>query len=79
MIKTIQKQTNINVDTLSHSIVRKLFTEFSDYNLNKIPYCGQPDFNALEDFIIKYKCYTEQVHFRTLIKENVQSFLENIS
>lgn len=40
---------------LNYVRVRELFTEFEDYKLDKIPFCGTPDFKKLEKFVISHK------------------------
>lgn len=45
--------SKFDICILNHIRVRELFTIFEDYNLSKIPYCGFPQFNILEKFIIK--------------------------
>ena len=54
-IENIKKNTNLNTDILNYENVRKLFLEFFDYGIEKIPYCGIPDFTKLYEFVDKHK------------------------
>lgn len=54
-IDNIGLNTNLDISILSHVRSRELFTIFSDYNIDKIPYCGQPDFDRLEKFATTHK------------------------
>lgn len=50
-IEGIGKNTKNDISVLKHETVRKLFTEFKEHSIIKIPYCGKPDFDILEKFI----------------------------
>jgi 5'-3' exonuclease len=49
-IEGVSINTNLDVTILDHLTVRKLFTEFEEYNLDSIPFCGSPDDKLLERF-----------------------------
>ena len=49
-IENIEKNTKHNTEILKHVRGRELFTEFENYGLKEIPYCGQPDFEKLVNF-----------------------------
>ena len=49
-IEKLKENTNLDITILNHEIVRKLFTKFEDYNIDKIPYCGKPNFQTLKQF-----------------------------
>jgi 5'-3' exonuclease len=49
-IEGVSLNTNLDVTILDHLTVRKLFTEFEEYNLDSIPFCGSPDEKLLERF-----------------------------
>ena len=51
-IEQIARETRLDTSVLNHKRVRQLFTEFEDYNLESIPYCGRPNFEELERFVI---------------------------
>lgn len=51
-IESLEK-TGMDVTILKYKRVRELFTEFDEYNINSIPYCGSPDFDILHEFIKK--------------------------
>ena len=49
-IENIQTNIGIDVSILKYKRVRELFTEFDNYNISYIPYCGSPDFIQLAEF-----------------------------
>ncbi len=51
---------------LQHTRVRQLFTEFEEYKIDKVPFCGTPDFENLEKFIITHEV---QVNIEMLRKD----------
>lgn len=52
-IENIDKYTQLDVCVLNHQRVRELFTGYEKMDI-KIPYCGKPDFNKLQEFIFKH-------------------------
>jgi len=56
-IDEIAAETRLDTSILNHKRGRQLFTEFEDYKIKSIPYCGQPDFPKLETFVIKHGVY----------------------
>ena len=58
-IEQIANETNLDVSVLNYTRVRELFKTFEDYNLEIIPFCGIPDFEKLEKFIIKYGVHVD--------------------
>ena len=56
-IEQISNETELDVSILNHVRVRQLFTEFDDYKLDNIPFCGVPDFEKLDKFNIDNKVY----------------------
>lgn len=54
-IDNIKENLKMDVSCLNHQIVRKLFTDFEDYNIDYIPYCGKVDPEDLKNFINKNK------------------------
>lgn len=48
-IENIEKTLGIDISLLNLNTTRKLFTEFMEYDVKEIPYCGKPDFKKLSD------------------------------
>jgi 5'-3' exonuclease len=46
---------SIDTSILNHDRVRELFTEFPDFKIQKIPFCGKPKFNQLDKFVTENK------------------------
>jgi 5'-3' exonuclease len=53
-IENIRDVDKLNVDILKHTVVRRLFTDFSDIDVKRIPFCGRPDIMSLNTFFDKY-------------------------
>ena len=53
-IEKIKENTVLDTSILNHERVRELFTEFEEYDFDKIDYCGRPDFNILSEFLSNY-------------------------
>jgi 5'-3' exonuclease len=49
-IEGVSDNTKLDITILDHLTVRKLFTEFEEYNLDSIPFCGKTDEKKLEKF-----------------------------
>lgn len=56
-IDTIDKNTKYDVSILKHKRGRELFREYKQKNIEKVPYCGIPDFDKLKDFIVKHRLF----------------------
>lgn len=41
----------IDITVLNHIRVRELFTQFVDFNITNIPFCGKPNFDLLDKFV----------------------------
>jgi 5'-3' exonuclease len=54
-IEQIAQDTTLDTSVLKHIRVRELFTDFEDYKLDTIPFCGTPDFEKLEMFVIGHE------------------------
>lgn len=52
-IENISSQAGIDMSVLNHVRVRQLFTEFVDFGITNIPYCGKPNFELFEKFASK--------------------------
>ena len=54
-IENIEKNTGLDGGILKYKRGRELFTEFDNYNISSIPYCGFPDFTLLAEFNKKHR------------------------
>ena len=52
-IDRIAINTTLDVTVLKHKVVQKLFTEFEDYTISSVPYCGTPKYPQLLQFLIQ--------------------------
>ena len=59
-IEDIGEKLNIDISILNHKKTRCLFTDFENYDVNEIPYCGKPDFNKLNEILL-----TQDIKFDT--------------
>lgn len=73
-IEEIIKNTNHDTTLLRYKRVRELFKIFEHTELIKIPYCGQPDFETLIDFIKKNKIHVNYEHIKNSFIHNVLVF-----
>lgn len=76
-IEGIQSNTSLDISVLNHERVRQLFTEFEDYNIKDIPYCGQPNFDKLQEFISENKLNVNIDNLRKAFSENIIIFEED--
>ena len=53
-IEGISTNTTLDVNILNHVRGRELFREYKQKDINKIPYCGSPNFNDLSKFIFTH-------------------------
>ena len=51
VIEILKLNNKFNVDLSNYNRVRELFTKYEQYIIDKIPYCGSPDFDVLITFI----------------------------
>ena len=65
-IEQIARDTSLDTSVLNHVRVRELFTDFEDYKLDTIPFCGTPDFDKLEKFVFAHHV---QVNIKKLRKD----------
>ena len=75
-IEEISSKTSVDISILNHVRGRELFTQYKQANI-KIPYCGPPDFEKLDNFITQnnIKCNIENLkiaftHQTTIIIED---------
>lgn len=71
-IEGISSKTDLDISVLKHVRVRQLFTEFEEYDIDSVPYCGCPNFEELERFIITKKI---QVNIEKLRKDFTQNIV----
>lgn len=62
-IENIEEKLKIDVSCLNHQTVRKLFTEFEEYNIDYIPYCGKINPDDLNNFLNTNKVKINSVDF----------------
>ena len=79
-IESIEKN-GTDVSILKYKRVRELFTEFDDYKIISIPYCGYPDIDELSNFNKQHnldinidkliKDFTREITFEDSDEENI--------
>lgn len=69
-IDKVAEKTNLDVGVLNHKRTRQLFREYVRSKVN-VPYCGCPDFNALQLFMVKK-------NLRIGVESLRKSFIHNI-
>jgi len=62
---------------LNHIRNRQLFTEFEDYGLPSIPYCGSPNFEKLGEFVFKHQIQVNIEKLHSDFVHNVVVFEES--
>jgi 5'-3' exonuclease len=85
-IETLEKN-GLDVTILKHKRVRELFTQFDDYGITSIPYCGYPDFERLKQFNSQHKLdinieklvkdFTRDIVFEDSDSENIEYVIES--
>jgi flap endonuclease-1 len=75
-IEEIGKNTSHDISVLKHERVRELFTKYEDTDVVKIPYCGQPDFDILMNFIKSNNINTNCEYIKKSFIHNVVVFEE---
>ena len=73
-IDEISSNTNLDTSILKHLRSRELFSTFPEYNVDNIPYCGCPDFDALEKFITKHNIHLNIERLRNDFVQNIIVF-----
>jgi flap endonuclease-1 len=53
-IENFAQSTKTNINCLNHNRVRQLFTDYPQHPVEKIPFCGKPNFDNLEQLINEY-------------------------
>lgn len=50
-IEVFSEKENIDITGLNHNVVRSLFTDFENYDITNVPFCGQIEYNAFLLFV----------------------------
>jgi 5'-3' exonuclease len=58
-IEEIEAKTSLDTSVLKYGRVRELFTNFNDYGIKSVPYCGTPNYKKLLTFLLKYKIWND--------------------
>ena len=53
-IDGITDNTSVDVKVLNHIRGREIFKEYKKHEIEKVPYCGKPDFEKLKEFVFKH-------------------------
>lgn len=72
-IDTIAEKTTLDVSILNHKRVRQLFREYQKFQGN-VPYCGCPDFNSLQQFVVKKNLHIGIESLRKSFVHNIVIF-----
>lgn len=73
-IDEIGSNTNVDISVLKHLRSRELFSKFPEYNVENIAYCGCPNFDALEKFIVKHNIHLNIDKLRSDFTQNIIVF-----
>ena len=75
-IEQIGEETVLDTSILNYHRVRELFTEFdeNEYNIEKIPFCGSPDFEKLQEFIVEHDIHINIDKLRKDFTHNIIIF-----
>ena len=57
-IDNIKDNTTLDISVLNHIRGRQLFRDYEQTNI-EVSYCGSPDFEKLNEFVIKHKMLTD--------------------
>lgn len=72
-IETVGKETNHDISILNHVRVRELFRDYKKSQI-KVPYCGTPDFQALQKFVFQKNLRINADSLRKSFTHNVAVF-----
>lgn len=76
-IEGIADNTPLDISILKHTRVRELFTEYEQYQLESVPYCGTPNFQSLKDFVFKHNIHLDVDGLRKAFVHDVLIFEED--
>lgn len=77
-IEGVESGTTLDTSILKYKKVRELFTEFEDYKIESIPYCGSPDYEKLLTFLLKHKVWYDTRRSSKANVHAVESRLEKL-
>jgi 5'-3' exonuclease len=77
-IEGVESNTTLDTSVLKYKRVRELFTEFEDYKIESIPYCGSPDYERLLVFLLKHKVWHDTRRSPEANAHAVESRLEKL-
>ena len=77
-IDDITLKTKLNTTILKHKRVRELFTQFEDYKIDTIPYCGTPDYDKLLTFLLTHEIWRDSRKSRCSHLEMATTKLEKL-
>ena len=70
-IENINKQTSLDTTVLQYDKSRAIFTDFTDIHEQDIPYCGIPDFSALQYFLIQHNINISLEKIKKIYQPNI--------
>jgi len=73
----LSSETKLDTSVLNYTRVRQLFSEFSDYDINSIPYCGNPDFEELDKFIKEHSIKIDMEKIINSFTKNMILFVDD--
>ena len=77
-IEGVESGTTLDTSVLKYKRVRELFTEFENYKIESIPYCGSPDYEKLLAFLLKHKVWYDTRRSSEANVRAVESRLEKL-
>lgn len=76
-IETFSQNTNTDVSCLNYNRVRQLFTDYPQHPIDKIPFCGKPNFDNLNQLMEEYNINTNVDKLKDVfIVQNKVVFIE---
>lgn len=73
-IDSIAENTVLDVSVLNHKRVRELFRDYPRVDIEKVKYCGTPDFPKLQEFVFRYNVRMDVAGLRAAFVHNVVVF-----
>lgn len=75
-IEKVQEETKLDTSILNHIRVRQLFREYQKSNID-IPYCGYPEFDVLQNFLVKKNLHLNVDSLKKSFMHNIVIFEED--
>lgn len=72
-IETLSENTSLDISILNHTRVREIFKDYETIDIT-IPFCGQPDFDELHNFLIENNILINIEFLKTSFSKNVIIF-----